>query len=308
MAGFLGCLQYVLEEGPRSDWLEDATVATVATVCAACAVVFLWRAFAAAEPVVRLRAFRDRNFALGCGFSLLMGMGLYGAVYLVPLFLARVRGYDALQIGEVMAVTGVFMLLGAPYAGLAARLLDLRAVLALGLAMFGVSIRMTAGLTAESGFWELALPLGLRGFAMMFVMLPINQITLGTLPAEQVKNASGLYNLMRNLGGAMGLAAINTMATERGFLHRLQLAGQVTWDRPGATAYLDTLTNALALRMDRAEAERAALEIVRQMVGSEATVLAYNDILLALGGLFILAVPLVLLLRPVKAEGFGPNH
>lgn len=312
MASFLGSLEYVMEEGPRWDWLADGTVRLFAALCLVSGIGFFWRAFTSAEPIVDLRAYADRNFALGSLFSFIAGVGLYGSVYLIPLFLGRVRGYDSLQIGQVMFITGLMMFLGAPIAGRLARAMDLKAMLALGMLTYGFSVFLTARLTATASFAELAFPLGLRGFAMMFLMLPVNQIALGTLPPARLKNASGLYNLMRNLGGAVGLALINTVVTDRAFLHRVHLGEQVGWARQGAVRYLETMSAALAGRLGEAGAEAAALRKVYGLVTREALILAYNDALLLMALLFFLAAPLVLLVRRPRgsagAGGGGEAH
>lgn len=308
MAVFLATLEYVMEEGPRWDWLADETVRGFAFVAVASGVAFFWRTLTTAHPIVELRAFTDRNFAIGSLFSFTVGIGLYGSVYLIPLFLGRVRGYDSLQIGEVMFITGACMFAGAPIAGRLARVMDMRVMLAMGLAMFGVAVWLTARLTAQSAFPELAFPLGLRGFAMMFTMLPVNQFALGTLPASMLKNASGLYNLTRNLGGAVGLALINTLVQDRGYLHRVQLGEQVNWARTGATNFLDQMTGALGQRLAEADAATAALRRVYALVQREALILAYNDVLVLMALLFFCAIPLVFLLRKPNPAAMGGAH
>ena len=305
MATFLGSLEYVMEEGPRWDWLADPTIATFSAICAASGLFFFWHSLTRRDPIVELRAYGNRNFAIGSLFSFILGVGLYGSVYIIPLFLGRVRGYDSMQIGETMAITGACMFLGAPISGRLARVLDLRLMLAIGLGLTGLAVWMTAGLTAQSSFAELALPLGLRGFAMMFVMLPVNQVALGTLPPAMVKNASGLYNLTRNLGGAIGLAAINTVAQDRSFLHRVQLGEMAGWARPGATQFLDTVTSAISRRVDSIDAEAAALRRMYSVVQREALIMAYNDVLVLMALLFFAAIPLVLLLKTPPAAGGG---
>lgn len=304
MALFLGSLEYVLEEGPRWQWLEDGTVALFAAVCAAAGIGFFWRAFTAPQPIVELRAYADRNFAIGSLFGFILGIGLYGSVYLVPLFLGRVRGYDSLQIGETMFVTGLGMFLAAPVVGRLSRTVDLRALLAFGMASTGVALWLTANLTNQSAWPELWFPLALRGFGMMFVMVPVTNVALGTLAPAVLKNASGLYSLMRNLGGAFGLALINTMVTDRGAAHRLHLSESVASNRPEASAAVRRMADALAARLGE-NADLAALARVRAMVQREALVLAYNDVLLAMAALFLLATPLVLLLAKPRAEDDG---
>jgi DHA2 family multidrug resistance protein len=247
------------------------------------------------DPLVELRAFANVNFAFGSLFSFVLGLGLYGSVYLVPLFLGRVRGYDSLQIGETMFVTGAAMFLSAPVAGQLARVLDLRVMLAIGLLMFGGGLWWMAELTVDSAFWELFGPQALRGASMMLIMLPVNQIALGRLPPSALKNASGLYNLMRNLGGAVGLAMINTVATSRLALHTLHLQEQVTWSRAAATRALGNMTHVMTAAKS-GDAHLAALKQVAMMVHRQALTLSYNDVLLLMAGCFFLALPLTLLL------------
>ena len=295
MALFLGNLEYVLEEGNRWDWFQDPTIAWSGAIGAVAAVLFFHRMLTRRDPLVELRAFSDKNFAFGSLFSFVLGIGLYGSVYLVPLFLGRVRGYDSLQIGETMAVTGAAMFLSAPISGALARKLDLRWMLAFGLALFGGGIWWMAHLTKDSAFWELFGPQAMRGFAMMFIMLPVNQLALGSLPPAALKNASGLYNLMRNLGGAVGLALINTIATSRLANHVEHLREQVTWSRPGAMHFIGGLTARLTPDMGPA-APLAALKKVALMVQQQALTLTYNDVLMLMAGTFFLALPLTFLL------------
>ncbi len=238
-------LEYVLEEGNRWGWLEDDSIFRATVVCTIAGLLFFWRMLTQRNPLVELRAFTNANFAFGSLFSFVLGIGLYGSVYLLPLFLARVRGYSSLQIGETMFVTGAGMFLSAPLAAQLARFLDLRVMLAIGLAAFGGGLWWMATLTTQSAFWELFGPQALRGASMMLIMLPVNQIALGRLPPQAVKNASGLYNLMRNLGGAVGLALINTVTTNRLAAHTLHLQEHVTWASPAATAMMAKMTNAL---------------------------------------------------------------
>ncbi|HYZ34331.1 MAG TPA: DHA2 family efflux MFS transporter permease subunit, partial [Crenalkalicoccus sp.] len=305
MALFLGSMEYVMEEGPRWDWFDDPDIARFAAFGALCGALFLWRALTRPDPIVELRAFRNPNFLAGCLFSFVVGVGLYGLVYVLPLFLARVRGYNALQIGETLFITGACMFVSAPLAGMVARRLDLRVMLAMGFGLFAFSCWWLAGLTSLSGFWEMAVPLALRGTALIFMFMPVNQITFGTLSPAALKNAAGLYNLMRNLGGALGLAAINTVVTWRGAQHRLHLAEAAQWGRPGVQSWMDTLSARLTPRLDAA-AELAALKRLYLLVQREALVLAYNDVLLLIAALFVLAMPCVALVeRPRLAAAAG---
>ncbi|HXH02811.1 MAG TPA: DHA2 family efflux MFS transporter permease subunit [Candidatus Competibacteraceae bacterium] len=307
MAVFLGSLEYVVDEGPRHDWLADAVVRNLAITCAAAGVLFFWRVLSYHQPIVDLRAFADRNFTLGCLFSFVLGIGLYGAVYLVPLFLARVRGLNSLQIGEIMFVTGLFQFLSAPLAGRLARVMDLRAMLALGLALFGSGVYLMSFMTADWDFWELFWPQALRGISLMLCFLPINTLALGTLPPHKLKNASGLYNLMRNLGGAIGLALINTLLLERFNLHWARLGEQINPVRPEVQLRLESLTQHLSGLVD-GDPHAAAIRLLGRQVQQQALVLTFNDCLLAMAAVFFLALLFMpLLRRPQQAAG-GAAH
>jgi DHA2 family multidrug resistance protein len=304
MAAFLGSLEYVLEEGNRNDWFDDESIRWLSAVAAVSSVLFFWRMLARPDPLVDLRAFRNVNFSFGCLFNLILGIGLYGSIYVVPLFLARVRLYNSMQIGETMFVTGAVMFVTAPIAGQIARRLDLRIMLAIGLAMFGVAIWSMAILTVDAAFRELFLPQALRGSAIMFVVLPVNQLALGRLPAAALKNASGLFNLMRNLGGAVGLALINYFATIRYAQHSLHLRESVTWSRPAAVQAMGAMTEAMtAAKAD--DAELATLRRIADAVGQQALTLSYNDVLVLMASAFFAALPLTLLLGRPQAEQRG---
>ena len=207
MAGFLGALEYALEEGPSKDWFESGPVTVAIVVSAISAVVFFARVLTARQPIVDLTAFRDRNFWTGTLFGFVLGIGLYGLTYIYPVYLAVVRGYSSLMIGKTMFVTGVAMFLTAPFAGRLMTRVDPRAMIATGFVLFAIGTWQASFVTVDWDFWELLWPQIFRGVGLMLSMVPINYLALGTLPPTKMKNASGLYNLMRNLGGAVGLAA-----------------------------------------------------------------------------------------------------
>ena len=190
MALFLSCLEYILEEGPRWDWFGDGTIRACACVSGVSGGLFLWRSLTYAHPVVDLRALRSRNFSLGCFFSFATGVGLFSTIYLTPLFLARVRGFDAWQTGSTVFSTGLF------------RRIDLRWLM-FGLACMGLGLWLYTPITHDWGWRELLLPQAFHGFAQQFAVAPTVTLTLGGLAPERLKPASGLFNLMRNLGGAI---------------------------------------------------------------------------------------------------------
>lgn len=306
MAAFLGSLEYVLEEGPLNDWFQDEAVLVLTIVCVVGGLGFFHRAFTAKQPIVDLRAFADRNFLAGSAFSFVMGIGLYGLTYLYPLYLARVRGYSSLQIGETMFVSGAAMFLMAPVAGFLSRKLDPRIMMAVGFGAFAVGTWMITGLTKDWDFWELFVPQIFRGVGLMICMVPINNIALGTLPPDRIKNASGLYNLTRNLGGAVGLAVINTLVNNRLDLHLQRLRESVTWDSSTAMETLNALT--MKFQALGTDANAAALKTMSNMVRREALVMSFADVFLLLTVLFlglVCALPFIKKPRAAPAGGGG---
>jgi DHA2 family multidrug resistance protein len=302
MAGMLGGLEYVLEEGPAKDWFQDDRIVTCGVIALVGGVLFFLRAFMATTPIVDLKAFSNRNFAAGCLASFTIGIGLYGLTYIYPVFLARVRGYTSLEIGTTMFLTGVAMFLTAPVAGKLSAKLDPRIMLAIGIFGFAIGTFLAASLTNQWGFGELIWPQIFRGVSLMFCMVPINNVALGTLPMDRLKNASGLFNLTRNLGGAVGLALINTVLNDRWDQHMQRLRDSVTWGRQIADETLANMTRGMAALGD--DAALAATKKLAGLVRREALVLALGDVFLALTVVFLL----MLFVLPVikKAGGAKP--
>jgi MFS transporter, DHA2 family, multidrug resistance protein len=304
MAGFLGALEYVLEEGPRKDWFDDSTIAVLAVVSALSAVVFFARVLTARAPIVDLRAFANRNFAVGSLFSFVLGIGLYGLTYLYPVYLAEIRGYDALMIGDTMFVSGLAMFLSAPIAGQLSQKFDPRYMLIGGFVLFAIGTWQMTHVTRDWDFWELLWPQIFRGLGLMFAIVPVTNTALGTLAPERMKNASGLFNLMRNLGGAIGLATINTALNDRMDLHLARLHEQVTWSRAAAT---ETLAR-LASHFQGSDAQAMALKQMMGLVRQQAAVMSFADVFLMLTLLFVGLAALGIVMKrpaPVAAEAAG---
>lgn len=306
MGGFLGTLEYVLEEGPRNDWFGDTSIAICAVICAITCIAFFWRVLTAHEPIVDIRAFTDRNFALGSMFSFCIGIGLYGLTYLYPRYLAEVRGYSALQIGETMFVSGVAMFLMAPIVGRLMQKVDLRYLIALGLVLFATGTWQMTWITRDYDFYELLVPQILRGMGMMLAMVPVNNIALGTLAPERMKNASGLFNLTRNLGGALGLALINTALDDRTDFHISRLHDKVTW---GNAMAVETLNNFTQKFQGMGDAPMMAMKQLNQIVHRQATVMGFGDSFFLLSLFYLALSTMVLLLnKPKNAAGGGGGH
>ena len=300
MATFLGCLEYALEEGPRWDWLDDGTIRLAVFVSGVGASLFFWRVLTYRQPIVDLRTFLNRNFALGSFYTFMVGTGMYSTTYLIPLFLAQVRGFSALQIGETVFVAGIAQMAMSPFSTQIARRLDLRLMLGIGLALFAVAMYLTATLTNQASFNELLVPQAVRGIALMFCYLPANMIALGSIPTDKMKNASGLYGLTRDLGGAIALATVGTIMNWRLDFHWNRLIEDINPARPVVQQFLERTSERLSLQIP-GDPTHAAAKLLGNLVYREALVLSYNDTLLLIGGFFVIGVMMMPLVRRARS-------
>jgi len=303
MAAFLGCLEYTLEEGPRWDWFGDPTIRMTAWIAGLSGVAFVWRSLTYAQPVVDLRALKSRNFALGCFFSFVAGLGIFSIIYLSPLFLGRVRGFSAEEIGWTVFSTGIFQLMAIPVYAYCARRIDLRWLLMAGMACFAVGIWNFTPVTHDWGWREFLFPQALRGFAQQFAIAPTVTLTLGGLAPERLKLASGLFNLMRNLGGAIGIAACGTLLNDRTNLHFLRLAEHLTAANPATVNLLSSAGGHYVgtFSGDAGHSDTLALQRLWSLTYREAQVLTYSDAFLLIALCFVVATLLVPLMRKTVA-------
>jgi DHA2 family multidrug resistance protein len=308
MAVFLGTLEYSLEEGPRWNWMSDETIRTTAAISAIAGVAFIWRSLTYAHPIVDLRALKNRNFALGCLFSFMAGAGIFSVVYLTPQYLGRVRDFSALQIGWAVFSTGLFQILAIPLYAVLARVLDLRWILMIGFAVFGASMLLFVPLTHEWGAGELLLPQAIRGMAQQLMIPPTVTLALGVLPPERLKLASGLFNLMRNLGGAIGIAVCGTILNDRTNFHFLRLAEHLNQTNTAMTSMMHQLTvgGTAAAAGDAAHGQVAALKVLWAQTMRQAQTMSFSDAFWVILVCFVLTTLLVPLMKKVQLRGGPP--
>jgi DHA2 family multidrug resistance protein len=294
IAIFLGCLEYVLGEGTENDWFDSRLIVALSLIVVTSAGLLLWRELTCRHPVIDLRAFRDRNFATGCLFNFIMGLGLFGSGYLMTVFLSSVRDYNSLEIGKVMMVPGLAMMISLPVVRLFRTRLGVRTTLAIGLILFGVSLSINAFMTAETGFDQLLLPQAMRGFAMMMCMSPITELALGRLPTEAVANASSLYSLMRYLGGGIGIAVINTLVEMRSSLHHQRLVEVLNPARYPTSDIITSFSSSVAGQTtDLVQAQQGGLQLLSKLVERESLLMSCNDIWLMIACLFAISFMLM---------------
>jgi DHA2 family multidrug resistance protein len=294
----LGCLGYVLEEGVRLDWFEDDLIVACTVISATSWCLVIWRGLTHPRPVLDLRAFAIRNYALGCAFAFVIGVGNYGAIYIVPVFLGEVRDFNSFDIGQAVLITGVSQVLSTIVVASLSSRVDPRVMLTVGIVAYAASLFMMTPMTNQWGGGEMFWALALRGAASMAVIVPVTTFALGGLPRQRLPMASGLYNLMRNLGGAVGIACIGILLQERQALHYGRMAEHVSPFRPNVEQEAAAISTRLAdVLLDPDRANQAAVLLLSGMAKKEALVIAVSDILLVMAALFAASMLLLPLLR-----------
>ncbi|WP_241418442.1 DHA2 family efflux MFS transporter permease subunit [Acidiphilium multivorum] len=302
MAVALGTLEYVLEEGARWNWFSDETIRICAIISAVTGLLFVARSLTYEHPVVDLHALRDRNFLIGCILSFVTGIGIFSTIYLEPLFLGYVRGFSAWQTGVAIFSTGVASLVGVPIYIALARKFDGRWLMMFGLTCFGLAMWSFSFITHDWGGDQLLVPQILRGFPQVFAVAPSVTLGLGSLPAARLKYASGLFNMMRNLGGAVGIAVCGAVLNDRTNQHFLAIATNLTPANGAMDRLIAATSTRLATLLGSASAGHvAALAQLRALAYREASTMAYADAFRAVMLAFVIATPLVLLMRKVSA-------
>ena len=295
LAVFLAGLQVVLSEAPARGWRSPAMLALV-VLCLASGALTVVRCLASPAPLVHLSAFRQRNFALGCGFSFALGAGLYGATFLLPLFLGVVRHHDPFEIGLIMMVTGAAQLIAAPIATLLEQRSDPRLLTACGYALLAGGLIGNGFLQPADDFWALAWPQAARGVAFMFCLLPTTTLALSIFPPDAVANASGLFNLVRNLGGAIALAIIDTLIEQRVPIHVAALVERLQAG-DGEAAQFVGLPLDQFVGQPIGPPDQATRDLIAPLVEHAGLTLALNEAWLLLGGIVALSLIAVPFLR-----------
>ena len=298
MAIFLSTLEYILEEGASKDWLQSDLILGLSLLSLITGIAFFWRSLTHDRPLVDLKVFNNRDFSLGCVIAFAMGFILYGSTFLIPLYCARVLNFNAFDIGTIMAITGASQMVGGPVSTLLVRRFDVRLVLVSGLVLVMLGVYLNSDLTSLSGSGDLAIPQALRGFGYMLCGMPSNMIAMANLPIHQIRAASGLFTLVRNLGGAIGLATLNTELIQRQRLHMSRLSDAVNSGRSSISSMMDGLTGYLDDRyggtMDSAA---AALKLMQGLAQQQAAALTFADLQLMMAMVCLLIAGALVFVR-----------
>jgi DHA2 family multidrug resistance protein len=294
MAAFLAGLEYVLEEGPRLDWFGDSHIVIAAWVSFVAFLLFLERSLYSASPIVRVSPFRKPTFVFACLFNLVIGFGIYSSTYLVPVYLGRVRGYDSLQIGTTVFVVGCAQLLSTVVAARLSETVDRRLIITVGLSLFAFSLWLTSHLTSQWGFAELFWPQIVRGLSVMLCIVPSVGMALSVFQGPELRSASGLFNLMRNLGGAIGIAVVNTWLQDNSRTETARLAETLGRRSDRAVETVAGLAHRLAdVTPDSGHALLLARQLFARAVGQQGLTLAFDDVFRLMAWMFLAALVMV---------------
>jgi len=308
LAVALAALEIGLKDAPKHGWGSLRVLGLLGLALLA-GFAFARRSLGRPQPIADLRALADRNFAIGCGLSFVLGIGLYGSVYLMPVFLAFVREHGPLEIGRIMLVTGAAQLLTAPIAVELERRVDGRLLMLGGFALFAAGLGLSAFQTWETDFDDMLLPQALRGSAIMFCLLPPTRLALGHFPPKRVADASGLFNLMRNLGGAIGLALIDTVIFGRAPILAEEIGQRLKRGDVSVAPLVGIPPEAVATATTRA-VDAALIETVRPLVERAGLVGAINEawaMLAAITALALFVLQLVATSRRSDIDGVAPK-
>lgn len=301
MAVALGGLEYVLEEGPRKDWFGDPTIVMSAWFSFVGFALFLERSFFSKNPIVRLSPFRRPTFAFACLFNLVIGFGMYASTYLLPVFLGRIRDFDSYQIGTTVFVVGLGQFVSTIIAARASQSVDQRIVITIGLIGFAVSLWLTSTLGSNWGFDELLFPQVVRGLFIMLCIVPSVNMALTGFQGPELRYASALFNLMRNLGGAIGIAVVNTWLQDYARIQAARFGEALGGSGRTAQDTLAQLAHGMgALTPDPDRAMLMAQAMLARIVGRESVTIAFDDVFRVMAWLFFAALVLVPFCRPAR--------
>jgi len=297
---WIGCLQVILDKGQEADWFGAVWLRWTFALMLVALAVFIYQSFWGKEPLVNLRILKDRNFLVGCTLIFLFGIAIYSTVVILPLFYQELLGYTAFTAGLVVAPRGLGAICGMPVIGYLSNKVDPRYLLTFGFLTFGLTTLYFGSVTLDISPWTLFLPILITGFGLSFVFVPINIAAYGTLRNEQMGNASGIFNLLRNVGGSIGISIATTLLTRRSDTHQNYLTNYMP---QSGTAYQSALNNTkafLTTYFGPANAAHAARATLYRQLGQQATFWTFIDLFRWLSILSFACIPAVWFFKKVK--------
>lgn len=309
MAIGLGSLQVVLEEGSRKDWFGSQFIVRLSILAAIFLTIFFIIEFTRKRPFIELRLVGRRNFGLASIVNVALGIGLYGSVYILPLYLAQIQRYNAMQIGEVIMWAGIPQLFIVPLVPKLMQRIDTRILIGAGVSLFAVSCFMNSHMSHETGYDQLRWSQVIRAMGQPMIIVPLSSVATAGIPPALAGSASGLFNMMRNLGGSIGIAVLATLLKSREQLHSNRLGESISLYDPETQQRMNEMTQYFASRgADLTAAKSQAIVAIDNLVRREAFVMAFNDCFYFIGFALLMSGLAVLFFKKAKAAGGAPVH
>jgi MFS transporter, DHA2 family, multidrug resistance protein len=300
----IGALQVVLDKGQEKDWFGTTWITGVTVIAVLALGSFLVYELRISDPVVNLRVFRNRTYSTGVFLMSMLGVGLYGTTVLIPLILQTLLGYPALRAGIAMAPRGLGSFIAMPVVGLIMAKVDPRKLLVIGMAVCAFTLFQFSRLNLQAGYWDFFWPQFEMGLSLGLVFVPLTTISMSPIPKETMGNATSLFNLVRNLGGSIGISAVNTIVLRRAQANVNILGAHVNPYSSTAMQMLSGLQHMFMSKgADLVTATQRANEAVFRLVTQQANMLAYNNVFRILGGLFLFLIPFIFLMHRPQAKG-----
>ena len=301
----IAALQIVLDKGQEKDWFGTDWITAVSIVAGVTLLGFVIYELGVKDPVVNLRVFTNRTYSTGVFLMSLLGVGLYGTTVLIPLVLQTLLGYPALRAGFAMAPRGLGSFIAMPVVGIILTKFDPRKLLTLGMIVCGLTLFRLSRLSLSAGFWDFFWPQFFMGLSLGLLFVPLTTISMAPIRKENMGNATSLFNLVRNLGGSIGISAVSTMQTRFQQRNISQLGEHVNPFSLAARQAMHSLQGMfMSAGADSATAANQARAAMFGMVERQASMIAYNSIFLILAGLFLFMLPFIFLMhRPSAKDG-----
>jgi MFS transporter, DHA2 family, multidrug resistance protein len=298
----VGALQILLDKGQQEDWFSSSLITTMLVLSAVGLLLFIVRELQAKSPVVNLRVFLDRTYATGTFLMTVVGFVLYGSLVLLPIWMQTLLGYPSLQAGIALAPRGMGSFLTMPLVGVLMGKRDPRKFLATGMVLASLTLFGFGRLNLNAGYWDFFWPQFIQGIALALLFVPLTTVTMGNISREQMGNATSIFNLLRNIGGSIGIASVTTLVARYQQVHINYLGEHVTPYSLGSQNILNSAGKSL-------EGLRKGHAALFGMVQQQAAILSFLDVFLILGACFLFLVPLILLMkRPPRGGPAAAAH
>ena len=302
----IGALQFVLDKGQQEDWFQSPLIVTLSVIAVVTLAALVVHELTTADPIVDLRVFKERSYAVGVFLMTVVGFVLYGSMVLLPIMLQTLLGYPPLQAGIALAPRGIGSFAMMPMTGLMTGRFDARKLLTVGLVIGSVTLLWMSRLTLQAGYWDIFWPQLIQGMGLSLLFVPLTTVAMDAIPRERMAYATSLFNLMRNLGGSIGIAVTGTLLARHQQAYTAVYGANLTASEPTTQQVVGQLRQWLwSLDGDPVAATSRAYAVVHGLVARQAAMVSFVGLFQSLGVLFLLILPLVLLMKRPRGGG-GP--